>query len=356
MWLNCAGGVALRTQVPRRPAGAAALHGSAQHEIMEQLLLDPDLAPAKFLGSTVLGVKIEAHHIAAVELALEEYAKIEECFPEDVMIFTEREVGLNDEAYGSMDAGLVSPSRKRAAIIDFKFGGEEVTADSDQGLVYAVYARRSMPEFAAVEVFELYIIQPAMDPATDKRIVPAAALDTFESTIGTAIRVSKQPNAPFVEGDWCKYCAAKLVCPLKTQRLDTLIAPNHVLSLDETAERLKRVQEWIKWAEEAKERLQLEIENGTPVKGWKLVAKRAIRKWKDEAKAIAYFKSRKIPASQYMVTELISPAKAEKVIPKKQVNELANPVSSGNTIAPVEDPRPEVVSPAMFDRVLKKIA
>ena len=129
-----------------------------------------------------------------------------------------------------------------------------------------------------------------------------------------------------------------------------------MLSLDETAERLKRVKEWMKWAEEAQERLQLEIENGTPVRGWKLVAKRAIRKWKDEAKTIAYFRSRKIPASQYMVTEIVSPKQAEKIIPRKQVNELASPVSSGNTIAPVDDPRPEVVSPAMFDRVLKKIA
>ena len=180
---------------------------------MEQLLLDPDLAPASFLGSTVLGIKIEPRHVTAVELALEEYAKIEESFPEDTLIFTEREVAMTEEAYGSMDAGMVSPARKRAAIIDFKFGGEEVSADSDQCLVYAVYARKSLPEFAKAEVFEIYIIQPAMDPVVDKKVVPASVLDTFETTIGTAIRVSKQPNAPFVEGEWCAWCDAKLVCP-----------------------------------------------------------------------------------------------------------------------------------------------
>jgi hypothetical protein len=354
MWLNCPGGVALRTQVPRHPAGLAAIHGSAQHEVMEQLLLDPDKMPEDFLASTVLGVKLEGHHIMAIKLALEEYQKIEETFPVLASLYSEREVGMTDEAYGSLDAALVGG--KRAAIIDFKFGGQEVTADSDQGMVYACYARKSIPEFAKVEEIDLYIIQPAMDPPTDKRTVSAAVLDAFETTIGTAIRVSKQPGAPFVEGEWCQYCAAKLVCPSKTQRLDTLVAPNHTMNLDEIADRLLKIRGWKKWAEEAEERLQHEIENGVKVKGWKLVGKRAIRQWRDEAAAIAFFKSRKVPAAQYLVTKLLSPAQAEKVIPKTEVNKLANPVSSGNTIAPVADPRPEVVSPQMFANVLKKIA
>jgi hypothetical protein len=356
MWLNCPGGVALRTQVPRRPAGAAAMHGSAQHEIMEQLLLDPDLAPSSFLGSTVLGIKIEPHHITAVELALEEYARIEEDFPDDTLLYSEREVMLSDEAYGTMDAGMAAPKRKRAAIIDFKFGQEEVGADTDQMMTYAVYARESIPEFAEAEVFELYIIQPALDPPIDKVVVPAAALDTFKVTIGTAIRVSKQPDAPYVEGSWCRYCNAKLVCPAKTKVIDTLSTSNDALDLVELGERLKKIKSLEKWAEEAHERLQHEIENGAKGTGWKLVAKRSVRKWVDEAAAVLAFKKAKIPANMYMVTELVSPSKAEKLIPKKTVNELATPVSSGNTIAPIDDKRPEVINVAAIAAVLKRIA
>jgi hypothetical protein len=353
MWLNCPGGVALRTQVPKRPAGQAAIHGSAQHEIMEQLLLEPNNTPDMYGGAVILGVTIEQEHVNAVALALEEFLKIEETFPEDAIIYSEREVALSDEAFGTLDAAIIHG--KRAAIIDFKFGQEEVEADSDQGKTYAVYCMESLPEFKDVEEIELYIIQPALDPAVDKLVVSREIIETFKTTLVTAIRVSKQPQAPYVEGEWCKYCDAKLVCPPKTQRLETLTAPNHILDLAELGAQLKKIKAWEKWADEAQERLQHEIENGAKGTGWKLVAKRAIRKWKSEPDTVAMFRKAKIPAAKYMVTELVSPAQAEKLVPKSLVTPLANPVSSGNTIAPADDRRPEVINTAAIAAVLKRI-
>jgi hypothetical protein len=356
-WLPCAGYPNLSKQVPRRPTGQAALDGTAQHKCMEMLLEDPDLEPEKFLDTTVLGVKITMEHVYALKIALEAYCEIVEGYPENAEIFSEKFVGLNgpgdEEVGGTMDSGIVCG--KRGAIIDFKFGQIEKAAAGEQNLFYAVCARKSIESFAGVEELTSYIIQPAYDPAIDKVTYTAAILDRFEMTMKAAISASKSPNPDFTEGQHCGWCEGKLACPAKLQRLATLTAPNHVLDLAEVARLRLVLKGWEKWGEEADERIQHELEHGTKVPGWKLVAKRAIRQWKDETKAVLKFKNLRIPSTAYMVTKLISPAQAEKILPKNVVAELADPVSSGNTIAPEGDKRPAVLAPAALGQALRKL-
>lgn len=354
IWVYCAGSTYLNTQVPPRPAGAAALEGSAQHAVMEQLLNDGNLEPPHFLGSTILGVTLTAEHINAIDIALEEYMAIVDTFPEDAKLFSERSVDLSLESGGTMDAGIVHGTR--AAVIDFKFGQIEVDSEGLQGLFYGVCARKSEPAFANITQLDVYVIQPAYDPATVKTSYPDSFLDTMERTFQNAIAVSKTSNAPFTEGDHCTWCSAKLVCPAKIRGLETLTQPNHILDLDELGERLLKLDAWVKWASEAKERVQLELEHGRPNKHWKLVQKRAIRQWKDEAKAIVEFRKAKVDDDTFMPRKLVSPAAAEKgLLPKKAVAELASPVSSGNTIAPMTDKRPPVLPTAALAAAVNRI-
>jgi hypothetical protein len=356
-WLPCAGYANLSKQVPRKPAGQAALDGTAQHKCMEMMLEDETLEPEKFLGSVVMGVEITLAHVDALKVALDAYCEIVESFPEDAVIFSEKFVGLRGvddaEIGGTMDSGIVAGDR--GAIIDFKFGQVEKAATGEQNLFYAVCARKSIPQFGGVKQLTSYIIQPAFDPATDKITYTDAILDQFETTMRAAISASQAPNPAFTEGPHCGWCEGKLACPAKVQRLSTLTAPNHVLDLAEVGRLRLRLKEWEKWAEDADERIQHELEHGVAVPGWKLVAKRAIRQWTDEAAAILKFRNLKIPATSYMVSKLISPAQAEKLIPKKEVEKLANPVSSGNTIAPEGDKRPAVLAPAALGQALKRL-
>lgn len=356
-WLPCAGYPNLSKLVPRRPVGRAAEEGTAQHKCMEMMLEDPELEPEKFLGSTVLGVQITQEHVEALKIAIEAYCEIVDSFPEDALIFSEKFVGLNgaddEEVGGTMDSGIVHGTR--GAIIDFKFGQIEKAAAGEQNLSYSVWSRRSIAAFKDVETIESYIIQPAYDPAIDKIVHTAAILDRFEITMRAAISASKSPNPDYTEGSHCGWCEGKLACPPKLQRLATLTAPNHVLDLAEIGRLRLRLKEWEKWGEEADERIQHELEHGVAVPGWKLVAKRAIRQWIDESAAVLKFKNLKIPASAYMITKLISPAQAEKILPKVEVAKLASPVSSGNTIAPESDKRPAVLAPAALGQALRKL-
>lgn len=355
-WLHCAGYATLSQQVPRKVATVPMIEGTAQHKCMELMLLDPELMPEKFLGTTVMEVVIRQDHVDALNVALNAYQDIVDSYPDGSVLLAEQFVGLDspddEEAGGTMDAGIVAGDR--AAIIDFKFGQIEVDASGEQNLFYATCARKTLPAFAKVKELTSYIIQPAYDPAIDKTVYPEGILDRFETEVRTAIAVSKAPNPHFTEGDWCTWCVGKLACPAKTQRLATLTAPNHVLDLEELQRQLLKLKSWDKWREEAEGRIQHELENGTPMTQWKLVAKRAIRQWIDETAAVHYFNSRKIPMASYMISKLISPAQAEKLIPKAEVAKLASPVSSGNTIAPMDDKRPAVLSAIALGQALKR--
>lgn len=354
-WINCALYPSLITKVPRRPAGPAAYHGTAQHEVMEHLLLDPDKAPVDFLNAKMSnGVVIEERHQGPLLTALDAWEEILELYPDANLIAAEREVKLNSEAYGFTDGIIAEQSTRRGAIVDFKFGQNEVTSDDEQGLIYAVYARKSIPEFADLDEITVFIVQPAFEPVIDKTVFPISVINAFEQTIFTAIAASKKPNPLPVEGEWCKYCDAKLVCPAKTQRLATLTAPNHILDLDELGRQLKKIRAWIKWADEAEERIHHELEHGRKVPDWKLVNKRAVRVWKNEPDAILRFKRLNVPPEKYIVSKLISPAQAEEYIKKKEVDELCNKVSSGTTIAPMDDKRPEVFPAAAVAERLRR--
>jgi hypothetical protein len=359
IWINCAAAPGLIEKVPRRPAGPAAEHGTAQHDVMEALIRDPDLVPESFLGTKMAnGIVIDEEHMGAINTALDAWVEIQDTFPNATFIEAERMVMLTEEAGGTADGLMVEG--KRGAIIDFKFGQNQVDADSDQLLFYAVCARKSLPEFMRVEEFECYIIQPALEPVIDKTVYTKSVLDRFETTAFTAIRASKQPGARPVEGDWCKWCNAKLVCPAKTQRNDTLTHPkDHILDLGKLGDQAARLQPLLKaaekWQEEALERIHHELSHGVAVPGWKLVNKRAVRMWKSEPEAILAMKRLNISPDKYMITSLISPNKAEELMKKKTVDELTNKVSSGTTVALADDKRPAVLPVAAVAAQLKKL-
>jgi hypothetical protein len=88
------------------------------------------------------------------------------------------------------------------------------------------------------------------------------------------------------------------------------------------------------------------LESGAKLPEHKLVAKRAVRSWSDESKAKAALLDSGLTESEVMETSLVSPAKAEKALKKHKISlpdDLVVSISSGNTLASVDDPRPEVI-------------
>jgi hypothetical protein len=88
------------------------------------------------------------------------------------------------------------------------------------------------------------------------------------------------------------------------------------------------------------------LESGAQLPEYKLVAKRAIRSWSDEDKAKVALFAFGLTESEVLETSVISPAKAEKILKKKKLALPADcvvAISSGNTLASANDPRPSVL-------------
>ena len=350
-WLSCAASTSLLNEMPRRPAGIAAEEGTAQHYCLDVLLRDASKMPQDFLGATINGIKITEFHVAQMEIALAAYEELSQDFEGNIK--SEHRVTITDDVWGTADILLFN--KDHLVVADFKFGTQGIIEAemNDQALFYAVAARKTLR--IDPKTVELVIIQPAMDPAIDRHTVPSSVLDAFEESVYAAVKAAKAPHPRPTEGEWCKWCDAKLICPAKLGALQTLTLPNHALKLDDVGALLLKIKGLEDWAAQAEERIHHELENGVPVKGWKLVNRRAVRQWKSEEKAIAAFRKARLKSSEYQITKLVSPSQAEKLIDKKIIATLADPVSSGTTIAPFEDKRPAVIPPMALGRALNKL-
>jgi hypothetical protein len=103
------------------------------------------------------------------------------------------------------------------------------------------------------------------------------------------------------------------------------------------------LEDWIKDLRALAEEM---MKKGKPVKGWKMVPKRATRSWVKEEDVVHWLDGKGLEPKDIYSKELLSPAQMEKVLKKRKLalpDDLVVAVSSGTTIAPESDPRPAVV-------------
>ena len=125
---------------------------------------------------------------------------------------------------------------------------------------------------------------------------------------------------------------------LKTQ-IDTLDKAKIGKYLEDAA----YLEEWVKSVQELAETIIL---SGGDVDGWKLVEKRATKKWVDETTADEFL-SRHLAESEYTTRKIITPTQAEKLLKQQDIElpEFAiDKSSSGLTLAKDSDKRPAVIT------------
>jgi hypothetical protein len=191
-----------------------------------------------------------------------------------------------------------------------------------------------------------------MDPAADRNTYTAKQVDAVEMTITAALKKNRSGKGEFVEGPWCTFQACQVACPLKTKRIATLTPVGSALDLATTAKLLALLKSFDDWRGEAEERIHHELDHGVEVPGWKLVNKRAVRQWRDEADAIEKLRGAGMPPDKMFKQTVISPAQAEKIVKKDLVDKLSMSVSSGTTIALESDPRPATLALGALKKAL----
>ena len=335
--INCPGSVALVAEMPPQPSSSYAEEGTLLHDEISRFLGDLDY---RFTCSQEL---IQDKLWPALDL-------LDEIDPDKTMEYAvETRVGFGDllpGVFGSTD--LMGRIGNKAIILDWKFGaGVPVPAEENEQLMFYAAAAMRTPEakwvFDGATEVELVIIQP---PTIKRWTTTIERIKQFEQTLIRAVKIAEQPDAPLKNGDHCRWCAAKPVCPIMTGAVDRAVAIKmDKIDVDKIGAYLHNADLLESWIKDLRSLAEEMMKKGKPVPDWKMVPKRATRSWVKEEDAKAALLQH-LKESEVIETKLVSPAAAEKLLKAQKIklpDGLTVAISSGNTIAPESDPRPAVV-------------
>ena len=287
-WFNCTKSAWLCEQFPDLGSVFAA-EGTDAHRLCEFLLHDmlsmPDTDPRP--GMTYYNQEMEEAAQGYVQFIREklEAWKAKGALP---TVFVEQRVDLRayiPESMGTSDCVIIADDE--IEIIDFKYGMYRVPATSLQLRIYALGACelfRNLYDFTRVR---MTIYQPRLGA------VDEASMDVEELYRWAAEELKPRAELAFAGkgnysvGEWCRNCRARRTCrelaahQLEIARYEFTEPP--LLSDEEIADVLGRVDDLVSWAAGVKEYALQAALDGRRFAGWKLVEGKSVRKFTDDA-------------------------------------------------------------------------
>ena len=345
--INCPASVKLVQKMPPKPSSEHADRGTLLHNVIAELL-EFDKKPAQCIGAQYKDQVLTQELID--EKIIPALEALDEVDPDKTMEYmVETRVAFGDflpGVFGSTD--LLGRKGKRAIVLDWKFGdGVSVDAvENPQLLFYAAAAMRTPAAswvFEGAEEIECIIVQP---PAIRRWVTTPARIKEFEQELLYAVRLSSWPEPPMQEGDHCRWCAAKPICPRMNGAVERALKAKLIeMPAQQIAAQLRQADMIESYITDLRSLAFEMLQNGVDVPGYKLVAKQARRQWVDKAKIEAWADANGIEDAYEPLT-IKSPAQLEKVLKKAKIEfpaDMVVSVSSGDTLAPESDPRPAVL-------------
>ena len=344
--MECPGSVILSAKMPPQKSSSYADRGTLLHAVMTAILGD-EADPKSLLGMTV-GEEVFTEELLEEKIK-PALAALNEIDPETRMMYDVETVvsfgGYMPGVFGSCD--LIGKLGNRAIILDWKFGdGVAVGVEENEQLMfYAAAAMKTVGcewAFKDVTEIECIIVQP---PYVRRWVTTPARIKEFRRDLKWAVKYSANPESllSLHTGDHCRWCPAKPICPKMTGAVErankTAIQS---LDSDQIGAYLRNADMLEGWIKDLRALAFEMLQSDKPVTGWKLVAKRGVRKWANEGQAAQALNELGINP---VVENIVSPAQAEKLlkaVKQKLPDDLVVSVSSGDTLAPESDPRPTV--------------
>lgn len=253
------------------------------------------------------------------------------------------------EGFGTID--FEAHNDETLVIVDFKYGkGSKIYAKGNPQLL--LYASGCLADLPSIKNIKLVIVQPRLNHV-DEVEYTRAEIEKTEAMIKPVAEKAFRGEGNPVSGEHCKFCKAKAVCTAHAKDIATtepkMIAPKE-LTTDEVAELIPKAELIADWLSAAKQYLLGECLAGREVKGYKAVEGRATRVWSDQDKALELLEQAGYDKALIYETAPLSLAKLEKVVGKKDFNNLVGEYITKKTgkptLAPADDKRPALKSKA----------
>jgi hypothetical protein len=347
-WEACPGSVKLCEGIPNISSSYAE-EGTEAHEL-GATWIQTGKKPA---GDAEMLDAVEVYVKAVNEAVNDEASPLDELLIEHRFDLSAVHPGL----FGTADCVIFKAEKRLLQVMDYKHGaGIAVEVeDNSQLKYYALGALLSLDVDA--ETVELVIVQPRCfhpDGPIRKWQLSAKELREFAKVIKKAAVETEKVNAPLHAGEHCRFCPAAATCPELSKKALALAKDefSDVASYD--PEKLARALHWLPtlegWIKSVREFAFGEAQHGRCPPGFKLVAKRQNRRWRDEADAArALQMSFGLKPSQIFTKSLQTVAQIEKLFdaePKKLLQAHIVSESSGATLVSVNDSRPAIKTDA----------
>lgn len=360
-WLACPGSVRLSDGIEESGSSIFAAEGTAAHELGEKCLRANFADAANYLGEEI----VVGNHVFTVDEEMVEAIQVyvdtikADYEPGDILLIEHRFdlSHVHKAMFGTGDAGIYNVRTKTLRVVDLKYGkGHAVEAVGNVQLAYYGLGMINVPSLKGIQIenVELVIVQPRAphkDGGVRRWMTDPLSLLDFEADLRKGAYATEEPDAPLSAGEHCKFCPAAGVCPALRDVAITQAQAEFVdvVAPDLTEQQISDLLEKADLIEDGIRAIRSEAYNraqgGAKIPGWKLVPKRAVRKWRDEgavvAKLIVDFD---LDSEKIYTRKLNSPAQIEKLLPKTDRGALTDLVvaeSSGTTLARETDRRAE---------------
>jgi CRISPR/Cas system-associated exonuclease Cas4 (RecB family) len=340
-WIACPASARLSSLMPYVEGGDAAKIGTAIHALAEHCF-KRDLDPMKFEGKVYEGILMTEENC---EFALEHLKAIWAIEDElgEGSVIVEKFLPYQDTSKvkvgGTTDVIGISKEKRKIIIADLKTGRGYVSEDNDQLRLYALAALEDEHIYQDIDKIELWIIQPHHGENRVFEMTTQELVDWEHYVLIPAIENALNPAFQPVPSDSaCQYCPAKTICPAQANIVETVHVspPVEMLTEEQISVLLTKfdmVEDYIK---AVRDHALKRMESGAVIDGWQLAPKRALRSWTKESEVVPALLGLGLKIEQVVKQEVITPAAAEKLLPKDRkglIDTLTSRISSGLTLA-----------------------
>lgn len=258
-------------------------------------------------------------------------------------------------AFGTADAVLYSPLEKKLTVMDYKHGAG-IAVEVEDNLQLQYYGLGALLSLKLpCDTVELVVVQPRCEHEDGQiRSWTFSAIEILDFAADLAFDAAQtaREDAPLVPSKKaCQFCpAAPVKCPAVKAKAQAIAKLDFAVvetgyDPQKLADALVLAEAAEAWISKVHKFAYAEAMHGRLPPGWKLVSKRATRKWNASEEEVVKFMTeatKKDPKEFYTTPDLKTPAAMEKLCSKQiteHLRKMVVSVSSGYNLVPESDPR-----------------